>query len=343
MISAYRCSDSGAAQWVEAEALQKDVEALRASTDIWWIDLEDPTPDEETLVYQRLCPIHSLSLSDITSLRRPDRHVPHLPKVEEFPDYLFVIVNPLGQRLRQLIQGERLPGGRNHGLLGQLSAVLTQRVLITHHYEPLPAIVELRAFLDKHPDQSARGPDFLFHLVLDALIDEFAPLLDRVHRELDRLEVRSLRRPTPRLLGRLLRIRRRVAVLRKVLALERELTARLARGEFKLIDEREMVYYRNVYDHVVRFSELLDSARENATDLLQTHLAATGNKLNEIMKALAMISTIILPMTLVAGVYGMNFKRMPELDWTLGYPLALAMMGLVGAGCWAFFRWRGWF
>src|SRR5439155_921201 len=97
-----------------------------------------------------------------------------------------------------------------------------------------------------------------FHIVLDALVDQFAPLLERLHRELDRLEARVFRRPTPRLLRRLLRVKRRVALLRKTLVQERELTARLARGEFALIDEREMAYYRNVHDHVVRFAELID-------------------------------------------------------------------------------------
>src|SRR5262249_38688703 len=152
-----------------------------------------------------------------------------------------------------------------------------------HHYEPLPAVAELRAFLEKHADQCGRGPDYLFHVLLTALVDQFAPLLDGLHRRLDRLEARVVGPAEPRLLQRLLRVKRRLGLLRKTLTLEGEVTARLARGEFALIDEKEMAYYRNAYDHVVRFRELFDSARENAMDLLQAHLAATGNRLNEVM------------------------------------------------------------
>ncbi len=343
MISLYRWSPERGAEWLDPAALRAEAEALRDAPGVFWVDLEDPTPEEEALVYERFCPVHPLTLRDVTLLRRPGRRVPHLPKVEEFPDYLFVVVNPPGRRLLERIAGKSPgPADRGKPLLTQLSAVLTRRALVTHHYEPLVAVSELRPFLEKHHDQCDRGPDYLFHVVLDGLINQFAPLLDRVHARLDRLEAGVFRRPTPRLLRRLLRLKRRVALLRRTLAQEREVAARLARGEFGLIGEREMVYYRNVYDHVVRFAELIDGARENATDLVQTHLAAAGNKLNEVMKALAMISTVVLPMTLIAGVYGMNFKHMPELDWPYGYPLALGLMALSGVASFTFFRWKGW-
>ena len=106
----------------------------------------------------------------------------------------------------------------------------------------------------------------------------------------------------------LIRLKRRVIALRKTLILMREVLARLTRGEFELVDDREIVYYRNVFDHLVRYTELIEGAREMVSDLMQTHLAAQSNKLNGIMKVLAMVSTIILPMSLVAGIYGMNFE-----------------------------------
>jgi magnesium transporter len=140
----------------------------------------------------------------------------------------------------------------------------------------------------------------------------------------------------------LLRMKREIILLRKTMIHEREVLARLARGEFDLVDEREMVYYRNVYDHLVRFSELIESSRDLVTDLMQTHLAATSNRLNSIMKVLTMISTVVLPMTLVAGVYGMNFKHMPEIEWPWGYPLALALMAATGVTGYLFFRWSRW-
>lgn len=332
--------------WLNAELLRTRAEQLRAAPDVYWIDLENPTPEEETLVLEQFLPVHRLTFRDVTLQRREGTEVPHFPKVEEFPDYLFVVINPLGQRLVDRIKGTKAdPTAKRGATLTQLSVVLTRQVLVTHHYEPLSAVADLRQFLEKHEEQSARGPDYLFHLVLDNLIDEFAPLLDRLHDVLDRMEVRVFRRPTQKLLVRLMKIKRQIVLLRKTLIYEREITARLARGEFTLIDEREMVYYRNVYDHVVRFTELIESARETATDLMQTHLSAASNKLNEIMKVLTMISTTVLPMTLISGVYGMNFD---EGVWpastrdVLGFLGALGLMTLSGLGSLLFFRWKGW-
>jgi magnesium transporter len=105
-----------------------------------------------------------------------------------------------------------------------------------------------------------------------------------------------------------------------------------------------MVYYRNVYDHLIRFTELLEASREMVMDLMQTHLAAQANKLNEIMRWLAMISTMILPMTLIAGVYGMNFENSewPDFQSSWGFPFSLMLMGLTGIGSFVYFRWRKW-
>src|SRR5438045_3383438 len=127
--------------WVEARELQQKKEELRAA-DVLWIDLENPTPEEETLVFQQFFPIHFLSFEDVTRLRRiPDRP-PHLPKVEEFPDYLFVIVNPLQQRVAEGLCDGRDPVLPEGTATTQLSAVLTHSLLLTHHYEPLASVTE---------------------------------------------------------------------------------------------------------------------------------------------------------------------------------------------------------
>ncbi len=141
---------------------------------------------------------------------------------------------------------------------------------------------------------------------------------------LDEIEIRVLTTPTQQLLLELVHLKRRVISLRKTLILMREVLARLTRGEFDLVDIREIAYYRNVFDHLVRYTELIEGAREMASDLMQTHLAAASNKLNGIMKVLAMVSTIILPMSLIASIYGMNFEELPETKWTYGYRSPLA-------------------
>jgi magnesium transporter len=252
-------------------------------------------------------------------------------------------VNPLDRGFLERLREGKLGGlGDNGRVATQLSAILTDRILITHHYQPVPGVGELRSFLERHEAHAERGPDYLYHLVLDAMVDQYAPALDLIEERLDRIEMYVFERPSQVMLVEMLELKQVIIRLRKSLVYEREVLARMARGDFALIEDREVVYYRNVYDHVVRFSELIESSREMVSDLMQTHLSAMSNKLNEVMKVLTMISTIVLPMTLVAGVYGMNFDVMPETKWAYGYPFALGLMALTGFGSLAFFRWRRW-
>jgi magnesium transporter len=309
---------------------------------VLWIDMAEPTAAEEDAVFQKFAPIHALSFEDITRLRREPKSPPHLPKVEEFPDYLFVIVCPLRQAYLDLIGRDGAAAAEAERPFTQLSAVLTERVLITHHLEKNSCIDQLQAFLARHPAQSDRGPDYLFHLVLDAIVDQYAPALDHIDDALDRLEVRVVESPDNQLFQTILRAKREIIILRKTLIYEREVLVRLARGEFALVDERETVYYRNVYDHLVRFTELIESSREMASDLLQSHLASTSNRLSQVMKVLTTISTIILPMSLISGIYGMNFDNMPEIKWPYGYAMALGLMLCTGLGAVSFFWWKKW-
>ncbi|MBY0523621.1 MAG: magnesium/cobalt transporter CorA [Gemmataceae bacterium] len=328
--------------WLDAEALRTRAEELHASADVLWIDLDRPDDAEISLVFNDFFPIHPLTIEDVTRGSRHPDAPPHFPKVEEFADYLFVIANPLAPRFRELVLGKADEPGAGGRTATQLSAVITRRILVTHHFEPVLGVEELHRHLCKHGLNAKRGPDYLFHLILDATVDHYAPLLDHFDDALDEMEAGILSRPRPQHLLDLLAIKREIIAFRKTLVYEREVLARLARGEFKLIDRREMVYYRNVYDHLVRFTELIDSSREMVSDLMQTHLAAVSNRLNEIMKVLTMISTIVLPMTLVAGIYGMNFDEMPELRWAYGYPTAIGLMLLSGISSLAFFRWKKW-
>lgn len=339
MITVFRYDAAKKACQRVDHANQESLGTQPTGQDMIWVDLENPTPEEENLVFVKWMPIHSLTLEDITRLHRKPHSPPHLPKAEEFPDYLLVVVNPLLQH-----DPSHSSGRTRRPLTTQLNAVMTHNVLITHHYVPLSAIASLREHLARHDAQTERGPDYLFHLILDGMVDEYVPILDRLENELDAMEEKVYGRPHPAMLARLLRLKRAIVILRKSLIHEREVLARLQRGDFRLIDERERAYYRNVYDHLLRFTELIEGARDMISDLMQSHLASMSNRLNEIMKVLTMISTTILPMTLIAGIYGMNFKKwFPELEWEYGYPFALVMMALTGFIILGLFKWRKWF
>jgi magnesium transporter len=344
MISVYRWDpDRTDCAWHSGPELPAAKAADLPPSCVCWIDLENPTPEEEHLVFESFLPVHKLTLEDVTKPRREAEAGIHFPKVEEFPDYLFVIINPLRPEI--LKSGGCSPKDlrARHRTNLQLSAILTRQVLITHHYEPLHSVSEVRDFLCRHSGQAGRGPDYLFHLVLDAMVDEYAPIVDGIADSLDAIESRVFKRPSPQLLSRLLRLKRLILALRKTLILEREVLYRLTRGEFELVEDREIAYYRNVYDHLVRYTELIEGAREMVSDLMQTHLSAVSNNLNSIMKVLTMISTVILPMALISGIYGMNFQRLwPDITWEHGFWFALGLMALSGLLSLLFFYWKGW-
>jgi magnesium transporter len=319
---------------------QLPASASEVGDQILWIDLQNPTPEEEEAIFTRFFPVHPLTLEDITKPRREPDTGAHLPKVEEFGNYLFVVVNPLPAELMN--DKIRKPLSHMNRTRPQLSAVLNKHLLITHHYAEMPCVNDGQRGLLRHPENLGRGPDYVFHLILDGVVDDYAPVVERLADQLDTLERRMFRTPTKALLTRLLRLKRQVSFLRKTMILEREVLARLIRGEFELVDEREIVYYRNVFDHLVRYTELIESAREMVSDLLQTHLSATSNRLNEVMKTLTIISVVGAICTVIAGVYGMNFDHMPELKWVYGYPFALGLMLLSVGAVLGFFKWKKW-
>lgn len=201
---------------------------------VLWVDLENPTPTEEAWAFQQFFPIHPLSFEDITKPRRHPQEGAHLPKVEEFADYLLGIVNPLPQAMLTAKPPRPLRGKHRP----QLSVILSWHVLITHHYEPMDSIASAWTYTQRHPDSGRRGPDYLFHLILDAMVDEYAPIVEKLGEHLDRIERSLFVHPTPRHLQRLMQFKRRVSFLRKTLLLEQEVIFRLQRGDFTLVDER---------------------------------------------------------------------------------------------------------
>src|SRR5262249_44778296 len=151
---------------------------------------------------KQFLPIHPLTLEDITKPRREPDQGPHFPKVEEFRDYLFVVANSLRPEfLGDPAQPAPKPARRCSQNL-QLSAILSRNLLITHHYEPLTSISAVKQFLGRHAEQAARGPDYLFHLVLDAMVDEYAPVVDQVADRLDTIETHLFQRPPARIIAR---------------------------------------------------------------------------------------------------------------------------------------------
>lgn len=301
---------------------------------ILWIDLDNPQEAEEETILVSLLDFHPLAIEDC---QRGMDEEGHLPKVEDFGEHLFVIFNPI----EQITSGVQR-GGSLEIRTTQLSAFLSKRILVTHHYKPLKSIAYAAQLCEKNPLTLGRGPDFLFHIIIDDIVDNYTPILDELDGAIDVMESEVFKKPTQRTMVRILGLKKDIMTVRRIATYQREMLSRLSRGEFPLITHEEMAYYRNVYDHLVRMSDLTDSYRDVVGGLLDAYLSVTSNNLNQVMKVLTIISTIFLPLSFITGFFGMNFRFLPGAEWEYGVLAASFFMLAVGIGMLAVFRKKKW-
>lgn len=307
--------------------------ALLEKTGVLWVDLENPMEAEEETVLVSMCDFHPLAIEDCQRGQDEDGH---LPKVEDFGDYLFVIFNPV-EGVMPADDGESM--FHIEIRTSQLSAFVKDRLLVTHHYKPLRSVSHAAQLCVKNPQTLGRGPDFLFHVIIDDLVDNYTPILDRLDDAIDTMEDQVIQQPTQETMMHILQLKQNIMTIRRVAVYQREMLNRLSRGEFDLITADEMIYYRNVYDHLVRMTDLADSYRDMVSSLLDVYLSVTSNRLNQVMKVLTIISTIFLPLSVITGFFGMNFKYLPIAEWEHGVLMTATVMVLVAVGMlWVFKR-----
>ncbi len=312
-------------------------QAMQDKDGILWVDMEDPMEAEEETLLVSMCDFHPLAIEDCQ--RGSDEDEGHLPKVEDYGDYIFVIFNP--------VEGVQADDGteamsRLEIRTSQLSAFLTNRMVLTHHYKPLRSINHAAQLCAKNPQILGRGPDFLFHMIIDDIVDNYTPIMDNLDDAVDQMEEEVFHEPTQTTMMRILQLKRNIMTIRRVAVYQREMLNRLSRGEFALITTDEMFYYRNVYDHLVRMTDLTDSYRDMVSSLLDAYLSVTSNRLNQVMKVLTIISTIFLPLSVITGFFGMNFAYLPIASWEHGVLVTSIGMLVVAGGMLIFFRKNKW-
>lgn len=310
-----------------SELLSMPVADLKPGS-LVWVDMSSPTAEEEQLIFGTWHPVHELVRADIARANRlnPEQQLHH-PKVEDYQGYLFVIVHAIRP---EEDQDE------------QLSIIIGANVLITHHVDAMHAIDDLAAMCEHSTKAFRRGPDYLLHLMLDAMVERYLPHVSAIEDRLYKLEASTLDSPSQECLRDILDMKQRIQAMRRIVVYTREIVNRLARGDFDLISRDESFYYRNVYDHLIRVSDQLEATRELAMSLMDVYFSSTASKLNQVMKVLTVISTIFLPLTFICSVYGMNFEFMPELTWKYGYLMVWLIIIAVGMTMGIVFRKRGW-
>ena len=303
-----------------------DVRAARAAKQLVWVDLEAQTPETEALLRETFA-LHPLTIEDIWSERAS-------PKVEEFTDYLYVLVHAVARET-----------GATATDLRELDVVIGADFVITHD-QTGASTKSVRDDLAQSPKLIERGAVWLGYALIDRLVDAYLPVIDCFDDEIETLENDVLAKAgTPEgqpVLARILGLKRALQGLRRVAVHQREVLLRLARGEFDHIPADALPYFRNVHDHFVRVGDLADSYRDLVTSALEAYLSVQSNRMNQVMKTLTLISTILLPITFIASVYGMNFENMPGQHAAWGYPMSLGLMALVALAAYLWFRYKRW-
>ena len=296
----------------------------RDGDDCLWVDIQDPTQEAIEPLLETQFGFHELAAEDSVS---PNT----LPKYDSFGDYDFFVFRSADIDLRA-------HGSKTH----KLASFLGRHFLFTIHREPIEAFQDVWTRLPSDKRLMANGPDFILYTIVDAMVDSNFPLLERIEECVDDLQESIFANAKPGHLDELLHLKRDVNVMRRISLPQRELMNQISRGDAKFVKREHLIYFRDVYDHMFRISETIDLERDMMAGTMEAYLSVVANRTNEIMKVLTVFSAIMLPLTLIAGIYGMNFEHMPELHWLHGYPFALGLMAATTLTMLTWFWKKGW-
>lgn len=297
-------------------------DALEEPGHLLWIDVVDPTAEEMRILGEEFG-FHPLALED--AARRHQR-----PKLDQYDGFLFLVFYGLASEDgRPCLREIDLFAGKNY--------------LVTVHDGKLP---EIRATADRWcrniEDLGNRGIGLLVYSLLDAIVDGYFPVIDDLSERVEDLEEAIFSRRGTGAQEEIFALKKDLLAIRRVLGPERDVMNLLVRRDSPLFGSEQVVYFQDVYDHILRVADAVDTYRDLLSSALDVDLSMTSYRLNEVVKRLTGSSIILMSVTLIAGIYGMNFQQMPELGWGYGYPFALGLMLAVAGGLFLLFRRIGW-
>jgi magnesium transporter len=315
----------GADRVLEGFTVAQLPELLKDEKAIIWVDMEAPTLDDDRVLLD-VFHFHPLTVEDCRANR-------HHPKIEEFPDYLYFIVHA--------VKSDASPDRFN---TIELDGFLGPNYVVTYHHESFPSIDKVKQLVRTSPVPCQRGAAFLLHQIIDNVVDDYLPIMDDFDERINELEenIFELKQPNQKILQETLDLKRSVLRLRRISAKQLEILYRMSHGQFRLISGPVLPFFRDIYDHMLRVTDLAESYRDIIGSALEAYLSVVSNRLNEVMKVLTIFSAIMLPLTFIVGVYGMNFDYMPELHSRYGYYVVWGFMIAVVVGMIFLFWKRGW-
>ena len=269
--------------------------------------------------------IHPLTQEDILNTS-------HRPKFEEFEHYAYIVLKML-----------RYDSDDRRVLTEQVSLILTQKVLISFQESPGDVFESVRERLRKGRGRIRKaGCDYLAYALIDAIVDQYFVILEQIGIQIEGIENETLTNPQEAVLKRIHEMKRKILYLRKQIWPLREVVGNMAKEEPAQIQNETMIFLRDVHDHTVHIIETIEAQRDILAGLLDLYMTGISNRMNEVMKVLTIMATIFIPITFIAGVYGMNFKYMPELEWHWGYVLIWGVMIAVVITMVLYFKKKKW-
>lgn len=315
----------------EVSRLPPDDDAIRQAladpNGLTWIDLVVDGPND-THVLDQIFQFHPLAVEDV----RNDRLDP--AKIDDYGSYIFIVV-------------QALTGYEPHEEISAMEVdfFLGSNYVVSCHRQACSALNAIVAKPQRVQQLMSRSAAALLHGLLDGIVDDFLPIVDELDETIDQLENEVLEQPDPSVLQKILIAKRNSLRLRRATTPQRDIMNRLSRNEFPALIPADLsMYFRDIFDHLVRVEYLIEALRDLSDAALQTYLSVVSNRLNEVMRVLTAVATIILPLTLISGIYGMNFEdnQFPSFKSDWGFPVVTISMIAIAVGMLVYFRYRRW-
>lgn len=288
-----------------------------------WVDLCKPT-DQESYILTHDFKFHPLAIEDVISEKART-------KIDDYNRYIFMVF--------QIVDYI----GREEGLkIGEIDLFLTENALVTVHYDEHRIFDYLYHRAERDERLISRGSDFLFHAVVDTIVDNYNTTLDILEYDVDQVEEDVLGEPDEETIKSIFNLRRDIVHLKRIVLPQVEALNRLSKEQFPQIRKPAAVYFSDIHDHLVRINDIADFHREILNSSLEVYYSSVSTKTNEIIKFLTIFTVLFIPPTFLVGLWGMNFEFMPELDWKYGYLIAVCVMLVVTLSLIIFFRRKKW-
>lgn len=285
----------------------------------YWVDFDRPSEEETTLLHS-FFDFHPLAIEDcLQGLQRP--------KLNYYDDYTFFVLHA--------VSGEEL--GAN-----ELNMFFGENYVVTFHFEQLTELEDARERIIRNPNKWDEGHVFTAYQVIDKIVDNYFPILYKIEDHLNDIEEKLSPTTIHLSMDFVFDVRSDLLRLRRTIIPMKELLYRMLNSEQLAFSKHERTYFSDIHDHLLRLAEILEMNRELTADIRDSQLSINSNQMNRIMMMLTIVSSVFIPLTFIAGVYGMNFDFMPELSWHYSYPLILVIMLTIGIAMLLWFKHKGW-